>query len=118
MSHAVNTSTVTLHRGQDVQPHALLGSRTTIGTRHRGLGGRHQHHPPARPPATPVHLGPQYDIHRLVKQIKASSALLRQEVSHLKPGLTTLWTHSYFVATTGGATLEVIKRHVDSQRSV
>jgi putative transposase len=29
-----------------------------------------------------------------------------------------LWTNSYFVATVGGATLEVVKRYVESQRNV
>ncbi|BCL16824.1 IS200/IS605 family transposase [Micromonospora sagamiensis] len=28
------------------------------------------------------------------------------------------WTNSYFVATTGGATVEVIKRYVENQRNV
>ena len=61
---------------------------------------------------------PQYGIHRLVKQIKGrSSRLLRQEFPHLKSRLPTLWTNSYFVATTGGATLEVVKRYVEDQRS-
>ena len=59
---------------------------------------------------------PQYGIHRLVKQIKGrSSRLLRQEFPHLKSRMPTLWTNSYFVATTGGATLEVIKRYVENQ---
>jgi putative transposase len=62
---------------------------------------------------------PQLGIHRLVKQIKGrSSRLLRQEFPHLKSRLPTLWTNSYFVATTGGATLEVVKRYVENQRNV
>jgi putative transposase len=61
---------------------------------------------------------PQFGIHRLVKQIKGrSSRLLRDEFPHLKSRLPTLWTNSYFVATTGGATLEVIKRYVENQRN-
>jgi putative transposase len=28
------------------------------------------------------------------------------------------WTNSYFVATAGGATLEVVKRYVENQRNV
>lgn len=59
---------------------------------------------------------PQYGIHRLVKQIKGrSSRLLRQEFPSLRRRLPTLWTNSYFVATVGGATLEVIKRYVENQ---
>jgi putative transposase len=61
---------------------------------------------------------PQYGIHRLVKQIKGrSSRLLRQEFPHLKSRLPTLWTNSYFVATTGGATIDIVKRYVENQRN-
>lgn len=66
-----------------------------------------------------VSVDPQYGIHRLVKQIKGrSSRLLRAEFPHLKSRLPTLWTNSYFVATVGGATLEVVKRYVENQRNV
>jgi len=66
-----------------------------------------------------VVINPQHGIHRLVKQIKArSSRLLRQEFPHLKSRMPTLWTNSYFVATTGDATSEVIKRYVENQRNV
>lgn len=66
-----------------------------------------------------VVVDPQYGIHRLVKQIKGrSSRLLRQEFPHLKSRMPTLWTNSYFVATTGGATLEIIKRYIENQRNV
>lgn len=66
-----------------------------------------------------VSVDPQYGIHRLVKGVKGrSSRLLRQEFPHLKSRMPTLWTNSYFVATTGGATLEVIKRYVENQRNV
>ncbi|MFF5243042.1 IS200/IS605 family transposase [Streptosporangium sp. NPDC000095] len=62
---------------------------------------------------------PQYGIHRLVKQIKGrSSRLLRTEFPHLKSRMPTLWTNSYFVATVGGATLEIVKRYVENQRNV
>ncbi|OZV73885.1 IS200/IS605 family transposase [Micromonospora echinospora] len=66
-----------------------------------------------------VVVDPQYGIHRLVKQIKGrSSRLLRQEFPHLKSRMPTLWTNSYFVATTGGAALEAIQRYVEDQRNV
>jgi putative transposase len=65
-----------------------------------------------------VSVDPQYGIHRLVKQIKGrSSRLLRQEFQTLRSRLPTLWTNSYFVATVGGATLEVVKRYVENQRN-
>ena len=61
---------------------------------------------------------PQFGIHRLVKQIKGrSSRLLRQEFPSLKSKLPTLWTNSYFVATVGGSTLEVVKQYVENQRN-
>lgn len=66
-----------------------------------------------------VDCDPQYGIHRLVKQIKGrSSRVLRQEFPSLKSRLPTLWTNSYFVATVGGATLEVVKQYVENQRNV
>lgn len=66
-----------------------------------------------------VSVDPQYGIHRLVKQIKGrSSRLLRQEFPQLKSRLPTLWTNSYFVATVGGAPLEVVKQYVENQRNV
>lgn len=62
---------------------------------------------------------PQYGIHRLVKQIKGrSSRLLRAEFPSLRSRLPTLWTNSYFVATVGGATQDVVKRYVDNQHNV
>lgn len=65
-----------------------------------------------------VSVDPQFGIHRLVKQIKGrSSRLLRAEFPHLKSRIPTLWTNTYFVATTGGATLDVVKRYVEDQRS-
>src|SRR5205823_7771457 len=66
-----------------------------------------------------VEVDPQYGIHRLVRQIKGrSSRLLRDEFPYLKSRMPTLWTNSYFVATVGGATLEVVKRYVENQRNV
>ena len=65
-----------------------------------------------------VECDPQYGIHRLVKQIKGrSSRLLRDEFPTLRSRLPTLWTNSYFVATVGGAPLEVIKQYVANQRN-
>ena len=65
-----------------------------------------------------VECDPQYGIHRLVKQIKGrSSRLLREEFPSLKSRLPTLWTNSYFVATVGGAPLEIVKQYVENQRN-
>jgi putative transposase len=65
-----------------------------------------------------VECDPQYGIHRLIKQIKGrSSRLIRQEFPQVKSRIPTLWTNSYFVATVGGATLEIVKRYVENQRN-
>ena len=65
-----------------------------------------------------VVVDPQFGIHRLVKQVKGrSSRLPRAEFPHLKSRMPTLWTNSYLVATTGGATLEVVNRYVENQRN-
>lgn len=60
---------------------------------------------------------PQFGIHRLVKYIKgASSHKLRKEFPELKSKLPSLWTNSYFVATTGGVTIETMKKYIESQK--
>jgi len=65
-----------------------------------------------------VEVDPQYGIHRLVKAVKGrSSRVLREEFPWLKSKLPTLWTNSYFVATVGGAPLEVIRRYVEQQNA-
>ena len=67
----------------------------------------------------PAECDPQYGNHRLVKQIKGqSSRLLRAEFPQLKSRIPTPWTNSYFVATIGDATLEVVKRYVENQCNV
>ena len=56
-----------------------------------------------------VEIDPQFGVHRAVKRFKgASSRYLRSCFPHLKSRLPTLWTNSYFVATVGGAPLDVI----------
>lgn len=66
-----------------------------------------------------VSIDPQFGIHRLVKLIKGrSSRLLRQQFPVLKRKLPTLWTNSYFVGTTGGAPLRLIKQSIEQQKHV
>lgn len=65
-----------------------------------------------------VNCCPEYGIHRLVKHNKGrSSRLLQAEFPYLKSRFPTLWTDSYFAATVGGATLEVVKQYVENQRN-
>lgn len=66
-----------------------------------------------------VEVDPQFGVHRLVKHIKGSSSrYLRQEFPQLRSRLPTLWTHSYFVSTVGGAPLEVVKQYIENQKNV
>lgn len=66
-----------------------------------------------------VSVDPQFGIHRLARLIKGrSSRVLRAEFPSLKRRLPTLWTNSYFVATVGGAPLEIVKQYVANQRNV
>ncbi len=64
-----------------------------------------------------VNVDPQFGIHRLVRLMKGrSSRLLRQEFPKLRTRLPTLWTNSYFVSTTGGAPLELVKKYIEGQK--
>ncbi len=66
-----------------------------------------------------IGIDPQYGIHRLVKGLKGrSSRVLRDEFPTLRSRLPTLWTHSYFVATVGGAPRAIVKQYIEQQRHV
>ena len=62
---------------------------------------------------------PQFGVHKFVKRVKGlSSRLLRQEFPHLKKKLPTLWTHSYFVSTVGGAPIAILKQYIENQKNL
>ena len=62
---------------------------------------------------------PQFGIHRFVKRVKGkSSRMLRQEFDGLRSRLPKLWTHSYFVATVGGAPFAILKQYIENQKNV
>jgi putative transposase len=64
-----------------------------------------------------VSVDPQFGIHRLIRLLKGrSSRILRQEYPSLKTRLPTRWTNSYFVATVGGAPLEIVKQYIEGQK--
>ena len=66
-----------------------------------------------------IEVDPQFGIHKAIKRIKGrSSRLLREEFAILRRKLPTLWTHSYFIATVGGAPLEIIKKYIEDQKNV
>jgi len=65
-----------------------------------------------------ISIDPQYGIHRIIKRIKGrTSRVLREEFPTLKSRLPCLWTHSYFVATVGGAPLAVVKQYIENQKN-
>ena len=66
-----------------------------------------------------MEVDPQFGIHRAVKAIKGkTSRVLRSEFASLRSRLPSLWTHSYFVATVGGAPLAAIKQYIENQKNV
>lgn len=63
-----------------------------------------------------VEVGPRFGIHKLVKAVKGRSLrILRQEFPSLRSKLPTLWANSSFVATVGGAPLDVATWYVEKQ---
>jgi putative transposase len=63
-----------------------------------------------------IQCDPQFGIHRVIKHLKGyTSRILRQEFTHLKSRLPSLWTNSYFVATVGTVSLDVVKQYIESQ---
>ena len=64
-----------------------------------------------------ISIDPQFGVQQVVKIMKGrSSRYLRQEFPWLKSRLPTLWTNSYFVATVGGAPLDVVKKYIENQK--
>lgn len=62
-----------------------------------------------------LEVDPQFGVHKTVKALKGyTSKVLRSEFPALKTKLPTLWTNSYFVATIGGVTLDVVKQYIEN----
>lgn len=64
---------------------------------------------------------PKVAISRLVNNLKTvSSRMLRKEYPELQKKYfkNALWTPSYFAASCGGAPLEIVKKYVQSQRTI
>jgi putative transposase len=65
-----------------------------------------------------IECDPQFGIQRVVKHLKGyTSRILCQEFPHLKSRLPFLWTNSYFVATVGTVSLDVVKQYIESQQT-
>ena len=66
-----------------------------------------------------VSIPPTAAVGVMIGKVKGMTAkVLREEFPHLKSRLPNLWTRSYFVASTGGVTLEVLKQYVEDQKGV
>ena len=60
---------------------------------------------------------PHEGIAKFVRFCKGrSSRLLRQEFPALKSRIPTLWTHSTFISTVGGAPLSMVKQYIQQQK--
>nr|UWG84506.1 MAG: Transposase IS200 like [Bacteriophage sp.] len=60
---------------------------------------------------------PQYGIHKVVKGLKGFSArVLRENFPHLKSSMPSMWTNSYFCATVGSVSLDVVKQYIENQQ--
>jgi putative transposase len=58
---------------------------------------------------------PTIPVHKIVKEFKGvSSNILRKEFPYLLK-MPSLWTHSYFVSTTGNVSSETIKKYIEAQ---
>lgn len=65
-----------------------------------------------------LNVDPQFGVHKVVKTIKGrTSRILRSEFVELTTKLPTLWTNSYFVATVGGVSLDVVKKYIENQKT-
>ena len=62
---------------------------------------------------------PQVQLSKLVNNLKTvSSRLIRKEFSeHLKPYYWKpyFWSNSYLILTTGGATIDIVKKYIENQ---
>lgn len=66
-----------------------------------------------------ISVDPQYGVHTFVKLVKSrSSHDLREKYSTLRTKIPTLWTNSYFIATTGGVTIDKIKTYIENQKNI
>lgn len=58
-----------------------------------------------------------HGVHKIVRAMKGrSSRVLREKYPAINSRTPSLWTRSYFIATTGGVSLDVVKKYVESQK--
>ena len=63
----------------------------------------------------PPTLAPYQIAHRLKA---ATSHALRKEFPALKSRLPSLWTHSYYVGTTGNVSSETVRKYIEAQKGM
>ena len=65
-----------------------------------------------------INVDPQFGVHKAIKNLKGkTSRVLRSEFPELTTKLPTLWTNSYFVASVGSVSLEVVKQYIENQKT-
>jgi len=65
-----------------------------------------------------INVDPQFGVHKAIKNLKGkTSRVLRNEFPELTTKLPTLWTNSYFVASVGSVSLEVVKKYIENQKT-
>ena len=66
-----------------------------------------------------VDCDPTFGVYKIVKRMKGtSSRVLRDEFPWLKSRIPTLWTNSVCILTTGGATIDIIRKYIENQKNV
>ena len=64
-----------------------------------------------------VEADPTLSVAEIVNRFKGrSSRMLRTEFAHLRSRLPTLWSRSYFAATTGHVSEATIRRYIEAQK--
>ena len=65
-----------------------------------------------------IEAGPTYSPAKLAHQIKGyTSRMLRQEFSHLRSRMPTMWSRSYFISSVGAVSEATIKRYIEEQET-
>jgi len=65
-----------------------------------------------------IEAGPTWSPAKLAHQIKGhTSRILRQEFSHLRSRMPTMWSRSYFISSVGTVSQATIKRYIEEQET-
>ncbi|MDE5122419.1 MAG: transposase, partial [Trichodesmium sp. St19_bin1] len=56
-------------------------------------------------------------VSQIVNHLKGVSSRLYGAAGYKKPHKTSLWSSSYFVASVGGAPLQILKQYIQNQKS-